>query len=131
MVFWKLLAVIHLLRAVAGGIQNAVGCDRALIADEELSADGRKIRVFHLIHRYRRPTAELIFLSDGGDIGEVGNQRVAVKIEGEIDEVFNLGQLFVLRRRIEGVQFILIKAIHSLGKVLKLISVDQRSHQRL
>jgi hypothetical protein len=87
--------------------------------------------VLHLIHRYRRPAAELIFLSDGRDIGEIRNQRVAVKVKSEIDEVFDLSQLFVFRRRIEGVELILIKALHSLGQVLKLIGIDQRSHQRL
>ncbi len=70
-------------------------------------------------------------MSDGRDIGEIRNQRVAVKVKSEIDEVFDLSQLFVFRRRIEGVELILIKALHSLGQVLKLIGIDQRSHQRL
>ncbi|MPN20614.1 hypothetical protein SDC9_167993 [bioreactor metagenome] len=54
-----------------------------------------------------------------------------MEVEGKVYKVFDLCHIFVFRSSIEGIQLILIKAVHPLGEVLNLISIDQRSRQDL
>ena len=91
----------------------------------EPSADLGVFGVGIIVCRNGAVTVEEILLADLAHIADVLNEAIFVAIEGQVDEILQLGEAFLLHGFVELFFLRTEEALHTLGKVVQLIQIDE------
>ena len=63
--------------------------------------------------------------ADGGEVGEVGDDRGLLAAEGQVDEILQLEQLQLVGHRLKLRGLAGVEAVQPLGKVVQLFHIDR------
>ena len=86
-------------------------------------------RVSIIVGRNGTVTVQEVFLTDLAHIADILNEAVFVEVEGQVDEIFQLGEAFLLHGFVKLFFLCAEEALHALGKVVQLVQIDEAVFQ--
>ena len=109
--------------------EDAVFGDDAGAGLHQPSADLCIFGVSIVVGRNGAVTVQEVFLTDLAHIADVLNEAVFVEVEGQVDEIPQLGEAFLFHSFVELFFLRTEEALHTLGKVVQLVQIDEAVFQ--
>ena len=109
--------------------EDAVFGDDAGAGLHQPSADLCIFGVSIVVGRNGAVTVQEVFLTDLAHIADILNEAVFVKIEGQVDEILQLGEAFLFHGFVELFFLRAEEALHTLCKVVQLVQIDEAVFQ--
>ena len=69
--------------------------------------------------------------ADGGEVGEVGDDRGLLAAEGQVDEILQLEQLQLVSHRLKLRGLAAVEAVQPFGEVVQLLHIDREHFHSL
>ena len=126
----EVLSIIGLFQLHAVVINHAVAGHRASTAVNEQEGGFLCVQIFQLLYAGTAAVGiHIVVTANGFQVREVCDNGGFLTAEGQVDEVFHVGQIQLLGHSLKLCGLANIKAVQPLGQIVQLVQVDRPAFQ--